>query len=422
MRLRDYVGSHWAGFKQRRDDGQAMVLVALMLVSLIGFVALAVDAGYLMSQRRGVQAAVDGAAQAADKAYQRNQESDITATALTYAAESGFPADQNTITVTKHETYGGYDKCVEVEIEHDVTEFFIGAIYSGDWEVGARAVACTELVDEPYALIALNPSGTGITGTGGPSALINNGGAMSNSLAVSDFCGTTEFLVADGPLDAYGGIDICNNVTVAYDTIDPTAPQVEDPYLGVSQPDCSLLPVITDPSIINIGPADPVDVPAFSPGYYPNGIRISGKHNITFLPGVYCFGGDLEASSGNSQPLNIQGDDVLFFFEDPAEFDMQGQGVNVDLSGRPTDYENILVFYQREPVCHDGEFRLLGNNVEVDGVFYAPCAEIHLSGNSSFHLTGQVTGGQIVMHGGAQIVIDFTSSVDIAVPKVYLVE
>lgn len=403
----------------RAQQGQVIVLAALMLVSILGFVALSVDAGYLMSQKRGVQAAADGASMAADKAYQRNQISDIETTAYQYADDSGFPRSSNDVNVTAHDTYLDYDKCVEVEIQHDVTKFFVGAIYSGEWQVAADAIACTELVDQPYALIALNPNGDGIVGSGTSQVIINNGGAMSN--ADSNFCGDLDFIVAEGPIDSYGGIDICNGTNVQYDSINPAAGLVVDPYAGVPQPDCSTLPTIDDPAIVDIKSSDPEDIPEFQPGYYPDGITVKGTHNLTFAPGVYCFGDDLDGSSGSSNPQDYAGDDVLFFFEDPAELNLSGQGINVDFSGHP-GYEDIMVFYEREPNCHDGEFRLLGNQVNVEGVFYAPCAAIHLSGNSGSSITGQITGAEIDLLGGSEIEINFVSSVDIKVPKVFLVE
>lgn len=408
-----------------RHEGQVLVLVALMLVALIGFVALAIDGGYLMSQRRGVQAAADGAAQAADKAYQRNEVSDITQTALDYAAESGFPASENDIVVIPHETYNGYEKCVEVEIEHDVTEFFIGAVYTGDWQVSARAVACTEPVSKPYALIALDENGNGIFGNGTASVIINDGGAMSNT--EHDFCGTFDFILADGPLDAVDGIDICSNSTVVSASTNPTAGIIPDPYAHVPQPctDPTSLPTFDDPAIVRVKNNDPEDI-TFQPGYYPIGIDVKGTHNITFEPGIYCFGGDFSSSAGNGTPQDYQGDDVLLFFFDPAELDLNGQGIDVDFDGiqmhNGIDYENIVVFYQREPVCHDGEFRLLGNDVQVEGAFYAKCAEIYLSGNSGSTFTGQVVGAEIEFLGGADIVINYQSDVESLIPEVYLVE
>ncbi len=57
--------------------------------------------------------------------------------------------------------------------------FFVGAVYSGDWEVTARAVAGVEPYPRPYALLALDPPGMYINGT--TSVYVEGGSAMSNS-------------------------------------------------------------------------------------------------------------------------------------------------------------------------------------------------------------------------------------------------
>ena len=57
----------------RRQGGQAIVLVALMLTVLVGMVALAVDGGRAYAVRRDLQAATDAAALAAGDNYVRSQ-------------------------------------------------------------------------------------------------------------------------------------------------------------------------------------------------------------------------------------------------------------------------------------------------------------------------------------------------------------
>jgi len=51
--------------RAERRHGVVLVLVAVSLVAILGIVAMALDAGLLFSQRRGLQAAADAAALAA---------------------------------------------------------------------------------------------------------------------------------------------------------------------------------------------------------------------------------------------------------------------------------------------------------------------------------------------------------------------
>jgi uncharacterized membrane protein len=71
--------------------GQVLVLVALALMALIGFVALAVDVGFIWGARRKMQTAEDAAATAGAIASRQGQSSaNITAAATDVAGLNGF--------------------------------------------------------------------------------------------------------------------------------------------------------------------------------------------------------------------------------------------------------------------------------------------------------------------------------------------
>src|SRR5260370_4494413 len=93
-------------------QGKVVVLVALALIPLIGFVALAVDGGLLLSDQRKTQRAADSAALAAAtdlySKWRTNSGVDPSAgypakqSALTTAAANGFSNDTVNSTVTVH--------------------------------------------------------------------------------------------------------------------------------------------------------------------------------------------------------------------------------------------------------------------------------------------------------------------------------
>src|SRR6185437_17046795 len=94
--------------KSRRiRRGTVAVLTALCLVAVMGFAALAIDAGLLHNDRRSAQAAADAAAMAGASSlfanYRTNQGADPTgsaaAKALAAAAANGFNNDGTTNTV-----------------------------------------------------------------------------------------------------------------------------------------------------------------------------------------------------------------------------------------------------------------------------------------------------------------------------------
>lgn len=412
-------------FSRRSAAGQTLVIFAAGLLVLIGALALAVDAGYLMAQRRGAQAAADAAALAGAKAVQRNQTSVVVDTGQEYATLNGFSNGAgNAVAINYPPASGsraGDTACVQAVIDHEAQRFFLGAIYSGPWTASADATACAEMTPRPYALVALDPAGSGLTAGGNSYLYINNGGALSDSNV--NICGTAAWIQAQGPLDAVGGITVCPNADVEAQTMNGSAPTMSDPLSGVAEPNCGSLPVYPDPDIKNSTPS-PINIPA---GSYPSGITISGNSKvINFASGVYCFGGDLKTRGGaNGNTLN--GSDVLFFFQGSAEFDVDGGGNHVIIDSGPGTNctipacnARIVIFYARTN-CSD-LWLVGGNNTDVNGIIYAPCSLIHLGGASGSEITGQVIGAEATIVGGADLQINYVQYVETSIPLVYLVE
>lgn len=70
----------------QKEDGAYMVITALLLTAIIGFIALAVDQGSWLSQKRAEQNAVDAAAVAAAQVYANNGSADQAVDAAVTAA------------------------------------------------------------------------------------------------------------------------------------------------------------------------------------------------------------------------------------------------------------------------------------------------------------------------------------------------
>src|SRR5512134_3850707 len=73
------------------ERGQALILIALALVGLLGMAGLAVDGGNVFNDRRKAQNAADAAALAS--AYMRIKGGDWVGAALEAAAENGYNND-----------------------------------------------------------------------------------------------------------------------------------------------------------------------------------------------------------------------------------------------------------------------------------------------------------------------------------------
>ena len=135
-----------AGFS--KENGQILMIGALMATALLGLVGLIVDGGLLYAERRQAQNAADQAALAAafEMRYGGSDE-DAIAAAFENAAANNYDnnGSDNTVTVNIPATQGEYaseDRSIEVIIEQrDVPTFFIHAIAPSAAEVGGRGVA-----------------------------------------------------------------------------------------------------------------------------------------------------------------------------------------------------------------------------------------------------------------------------------------
>ena len=96
--------------KRTDQRGQALIQVALMMVVLLGFVALAVDVGYTYGERRRMQNAADAGALAGARELCFGDPNMAVATAWAYAVtrngaqEADVSIEDYTVTVTARET------------------------------------------------------------------------------------------------------------------------------------------------------------------------------------------------------------------------------------------------------------------------------------------------------------------------------
>src|SRR5438874_11711608 len=94
-------------WRRERCDGQAMVIFALFSLVLVGAMAMAVDAGFLMAERRQVQSAADSGAMAAAKAaLDSKPAAEITGAAQSYAAFNAGAG--STVSVSRPPASGPY--------------------------------------------------------------------------------------------------------------------------------------------------------------------------------------------------------------------------------------------------------------------------------------------------------------------------
>lgn len=392
------------------EEGQILVLFALFSLVLVGMLALAIDVGYLMSERRLVQNAVDAAATAGGVALLNGEgESIVRATANSYAEENGVDATGVNVGVEGD----ARDGRVTVEAEVEVQRFFLGAVYTGDWSVSARAVA--EVDDErngQYALIALEEPGMDLSGR--PAVIIKNGSAMSNG-DVTQNGGKNRF-VTDGTIDAVGVVEPNEN-WVAPDGFNGGRPVYDDPLGSVTKPSFAGLVVYTTDNLPDCGTNDGCTL---LPGYYKN-VNITVKRTVMLQPGFYYFeNSKLALQNTNSR---IEGRDVMLYFTgSSAQFIPKNGEVHLEApatSHYPGGHDGMAVWIEN---CSSMEW---GGNTEffVSGIFYAPCSQVWLHGTPDGDvLDGQMIVGSINLDGNGTLSMAYRNYVNTPRFELYLVE
>ncbi len=117
------------------EQGTTLVYLAVILVALLGFIALAVDGGLLYGERQKMQSAADAAAMAGAERLCRGMGASVAATAQSYATLNG--ADEASVQVD------GWR--VRVTARKTVETYFAKVLGIAQVTVGARAeAACSE--------------------------------------------------------------------------------------------------------------------------------------------------------------------------------------------------------------------------------------------------------------------------------------
>lgn len=119
----------------RNEDGQALPLVALLMVVLMGFAALVIDVGRIYNVKSEMQKAADAAALAG--AQELPTASTAISTAKNYAGLNGAEKTNTSVTTP----YKGDSNKIEVVCTMNVQYTFARVLGLTDADVSARAVA-----------------------------------------------------------------------------------------------------------------------------------------------------------------------------------------------------------------------------------------------------------------------------------------
>lgn len=411
--------------------GAIIVLVAVSLLVVLAFVAIAIDGGGLLDKRRQAQATADAAAFAAAedlfRNYPANKGLDPSGTAreraLAIAAANGFAGDGTISTVTVHispEAYTGGPRkgqplprgYAEVSVQYNQPRYFSVIFGSGAIPVPARAVARGNWepsyigihVLDLHAPSALYGNGNGLAVITGAKVIVNSDNpeaATTNGLVMQ----SDDFKITGGSRTIGGGAFIG---PIEYET-----PPQPDPLRNIPEPDPTGMPSNNKLTLTN-------GTRNITPGVYRGGIKVSGQGNLNMAPGIYYMdsGGFAFTGQGNLYAPNV----MIFNAPTKSSDVITISGTGSIFMSPPADgiYKGLTLFQDREST---NELSVQGGgNMDITGTFYCANGTLAIGGGGAGRIGSQYISRYLSIKGNGTLRIDYNPTQAIPVRVLHLVE
>jgi len=453
-----------------QERGQALIMIALAVVGMFGFSALAIDGSRVFSDRRHAQNAADTAALAAALARVRaasnpNQAAIDAATVsagLDRAASNGYTNDaDSTVEVHMCNETGLNPPCEGLPGGATLSEYIQVKIVSTIPTTFARIIGRQQVTSvltaiaraksglptplfNGAALAALKPDGPDTLGGNGNIMLdVNNSGVFNNSnhncgmdlVGNGNYSVDTAFQVVSGQYCESGNPTMNGPVQPAGSVPYPPTITIKIPSISCSG----------NGSSSNTVGADGIPTTTFSPGNY-GSISLNSTGHIHFSPGNYCFnggvtiGGTADIIANDVKMLLTSGEfriagsstfscnNMLAYINGGTGMRFNGNGGNycssvtfiastgdVSWNGNATnrlfaptggDYENVLIYM---PYGNSSALTINGNSGNMlTGSIIAVSSPITISGNSgTIGLHSQIVGYTVALEGNSNTTINY---------------
>ena len=427
----------------RSENGQTLLLFMLGMVGMLAFVALALDGGMILFDRRSAQNAADQAALAGAYEMARNPwdtstlSSRIQTAANSRAHDNHYGTlDGKTVVVSYPPASGSVNfvagdtnlsHYIQVTITSSVNTSFMHFVYNGPVYNTVEAVA--HVIPPPKkspfngsGLVSLAPSGCKGTQLGGNLIVNLVGGGMfvnSNDPSCALFGNSGGNLLYTPSLTVVGGISSNITLYVVPGPINSPAPSASMQYPPTympAMPDCSSAPNSTKKA--NNKTVNGITYDEYSPG------KLSGfpSGNVYFDPGLYCItinnlGG---TNINNNQhvyndPNDHQGVLIVLTGSNPCSLNVTGtptiqlKGVGAD-SPYASTYQGLLMYVDPGNFTQldAGPLSFAGSQTSyISGTIYAPTCHIIMNGNGGNFYQGQIIGYTENLTGNATIGLQY---------------
>jgi hypothetical protein len=399
----------------RSQRGVVLVLVALLLVVLIGFVSLAVDVGYLLVKRNELQNAADAAALAGAALLPDSIAAGNRAIEL---AEANMSVEENGNVLAEEDiSFGIWNfntrsldpgsppdtiQCItrRTEARGNPVPLFFARIFAIETSDISTTAAAISKVDETTACIYVLDRCADKAFEISSGSHVESGGCGIKVYSCDD--DESLHVTSASSLEA-GSIDVCGGVEDGGGTINPT-PEVDPsccPASGCGY-DPSLDPMAslplpysppyscnhTDFKVSSVG--SPSMRAKISPGTYCKGISVESGSYVEFETGTYILvGGGLQIESG-SDAISEEGGVGFYNTEGNGngyEAINLNSGSKVQFTaqkGIAGSMDNVL-FYQDPNIEGSYDNKVESNVIDtyLDGTLYFPTQHLMFHSNSA---------------------------------------
>lgn len=393
----------------RYETGQAIVIIAMAMVVLLGMLGLAIDGGGLFFLQRDAQNATDAAVLSAS--YAICTKGDPVAAGLATFAQNGFNNNgfSNKVTVNYPPLSGtaaGDPHYVEVMLEAHKPAYFIQLVYRQPLQVNTYAVGNCIPPFDPSTVPGLWAGSTTcndtMNWTGSDGTII--GGIFSNNQI--KFQGSS-IVTSGGPIEAVGSID-GNNVTYA-----PTYPPTSGVAQKVDPLDLSINLYAPGGDVANIIPPQYYHaIPRLETTGWKANNSVWDPTNGTTIEGLYFIEGDVVV--GNGVKVGPKGvtivatGDIKFSGKTDNPPIRYYEGV-MGLTARDVRYPGIIFFSSKiADKCGSNAVSFSEPNGNYHGVIYVPRSGVNISG-SSIVFNGSVLA-QTIDYSGSQGTLKYDPS------------
>ena len=410
--------------RQSDRRGNVVVIVAFSLVAIFGVIALAIDGGLLLDNRRHVQATADAAALAAASDMFKNYttyygvdtKGTAESSALTFIQENGYTDENSKVTVNippKSGDHVGKYGYAEVILEYSQPSFFSRVFGHDAVTVKGRAVArgVWEKVNNGIIVLdyaekaSLNAHGNAVIKVQGADVIVNSNHSEAGT-------GSGGAILKAGTFAITGGV---NDYAPFDGTVDTGVPPTPDPLRNVPPPNPDHLTLRSKNSFHKSG-----GYHVLYPGVYEGGISISGKAAVFLMPGIYYMDGGGFQFKGQGDLVGL---DVMIYNAPQKSNDslyIAGKG-KVKLTGRTTGIYKGMVYFQDRNADVTGHVK--GNGLyNILGTFYSAGGLMAVEGNGDVSVGAQYISRLLDIGGNGEVNITWRSSLTAPVRQFGLVE